>query len=72
MAFEYGVEHGGPYKDFIDDCHLQSGNSKAGCDGVQWNLDLYVKGGKFSCPGVIGIGIVIGEIILYDLVVTYC
>ena len=43
-AFEYGVSHGGRNKRFKPrDCHLQSGNNPVGCDGIYWNLDLYIK-----------------------------
>ena len=45
-AFEYGVSYGGNIVLFNPkDCILNSGASKAGCDGSSYNLDLYVKKG---------------------------
>ena len=44
LAFEYGVPHGGNsprYK--ARDCHLQKGTDSSDCDGVHFNVDLYVK-----------------------------
>ena len=44
LAFEYGVPHGGSsprYK--ARDCHLQKGTDSSDCDGVHFNVDLYVK-----------------------------
>merc|ERR1719461_1862486 len=42
MAFEYGVDYGkgGPFEP--RDCQLQSSANLEGCDGSEWNLDLYV------------------------------
>ena len=53
LAFEYGVSYGGTGKYKPKDCHLQSANNKAGCDGAHHNLDLYVKKGMiFECISV--------------------
>ena len=44
LAFEYGVSYGGSHTKFKPgDCHQQSGNNPAGCDGGYYNLDLYIK-----------------------------
>ena len=44
LAFEYGVD---PRRDVGGyeprACQLQSGASTAGCDGTEYNLDLYIK-----------------------------
>ena len=43
-AFEYGVPHGGLRKIYkTGDCQLNTGSNAKGCDGVDSNLDLYVK-----------------------------
>ena len=47
LAFEYGVSYGGRGDYHPEDCLLQSGTNKDGCDGTYYNLDLYVKKGKF-------------------------
>ena len=44
LAFEYGVPHGGSSERFQPKhCHLQKGTDSADCDGVNYNVDLYVK-----------------------------
>ena len=44
LAFEYGTPYGGDSDHFKPkDCHLQSGANPENCDGVYYNLDLYVK-----------------------------
>jgi len=42
VAFEYGMQHGGaPYKP--GDCILNDSSDSVGCNGVDVNLDLFVK-----------------------------
>jgi len=44
VSFEIGVDHGGtagPVR--ANECQLQNGAGFAGCNGWQWNRDLYVK-----------------------------
>ena len=44
VAFEFGVAYGGARGNYQPgDCQPQSSTSRSGCDGSQWNLDLYVK-----------------------------
>merc|ERR1719412_208155 len=42
-AFEYGVAHGGSGGYKPRDCQLQSSANFNGCNGAQYNLDLYIK-----------------------------
>ena len=49
-GFEYGVDYGGAERDFLapNECYLQVSPTWAGetyqqCDGVLWNLDLYLR-----------------------------
>ena len=46
VAFEYRVDHGGSKIKPDGHCSLQSNSDRSGCDGTEWNMDLYVKKGK--------------------------
>lgn len=48
MAFEYGVDYGGSEGRKPRDCVLSNHIYGGDCDGGYWNLDLYVKFGKFK------------------------
>jgi len=44
LSFEYGVDHNGAYTKIDErECRLQSSANYNGCDGIYYNLDLYVK-----------------------------
>merc|ERR1719410_1626609 len=44
LAFEYGVAYGGSSGSYKPrDCQLQSSANYNGCNGANWNLDLYIK-----------------------------
>ena len=50
VGFEFGNDYGGAQRDFAlpNQCHLQSKATRAAeeyahCDGVLWNLDLYLR-----------------------------
>ena len=46
LAFEYYVDYGGSLNSRDEGfCSEQSGSDKTGCNGVDWNYDLYVKNG---------------------------
>ena len=45
LAFEYGVNYGGPGTYHPRDCVLNSGRTNANCGGYH-NLDLYIKRSK--------------------------
>jgi len=60
LAFEYGVEHGGPSTVYdAKDCQLQSSADYSGCKGWYHNLDLYVK--RFEYDGFDGPACVTGN-----------
>ena len=42
LAFEYGVNYGGPGSYYASDCVLNSGRTNANCGGYH-NLDLFIK-----------------------------
>ena len=46
VAFEYGVDHGGSKIKPDGHCSLQSSSDRSGCDGLDWNYDLYIKKGR--------------------------
>ena len=44
MAFELGVDYGGPlYNYSVGDCQLQVSSNQVDCDGIGANLDLYTR-----------------------------
>ena len=48
VAFEYGVNYGGTIGNYSPrDCQLQNSADYEGCNGEDYNLDLYIKSGKF-------------------------
>ena len=47
-AFEYSVWYGGNNPYTPRECTLQNGNDPIGCNGEQFNMDLYVKNASCS------------------------
>lgn len=48
LAFEYWVDYGGSNKKISGYCAQQDSSDKSGCDGVEYNYDLYIKKGNWS------------------------
>ena len=46
IAFEYWVDYGGKNSKPSGYCVQQDSSDKRGCNGLEYNYDLYVKKGK--------------------------